>query len=524
MRCGFRVPVVLLTALALFSALPALANGDTINVGLFGEPDFLDPHMAASVGVPLLENVYESLVFTYRDTNEIVPVLAERWTVSEDGLVYTFYLRKGVRFHDGTEMTARDVKASFERISAMKTGAYWVLSHLEEIRIIDDYTVEMRIRPGGPPFIQGISMVKIVSADAIAQHDQDGDLARAWLNEHSAGTGPYKIEAWLRGDRVILTKFDDYWQGWDGPHFSRANMLVIPEASTQQLMLERGELDIAMRFPVRAPQQLERNPNITVIREPGVRVLSFRMNYQAGPTADPRVRKAMAYAFDYNAFARAMDDTFRPPESLVPLVFLGGEGPKYPYTYDIDKARALLQEAGYTNRNPMHVYIDVLAGDQAQLLGAQILQAGLRRTGLADATIRENEWAPMLDALVRWGETRDPATARNVFGLYTPPRFPDAYSYFWYLYHTDAQGGSGRNLMYYENPAVDQLIDAAALATDQSEQLRLYREAARIILEDAPDIILGMQEKIYLIRSDLEGFYVHPTWYPAVHIYGMSRK
>lgn len=523
MRCRFTMFVMLLVATAAAWAPTGLANEDTINVGLFGEPDFLDPHMAASVGVPLLENVYESLVFTYRDTNEIVPVLAERWDVSSDGLVYTFYLRKGVLFHDGTEMTAADVQTSFERIAEMKTGAYWVLSHLEDMRIIDDYTIEMRIRPGGPPFIQAISMVKIISADAIERHERNGDLARAWLNENSAGTGPYVIESWLRGDRVVLTKFDDYWQGWDGPHFSRANMLVIPEASTQQLMLERGELDIAMRFPVRAPEQLERNRNITVIREPGVRILSFRLNYQAGPTADPRVRKAMAHAFDYNGFARAMDNTFRAPESIIPLVFLGGEGPDYPYTHDVNKARTLLEEAGYSTRNRMHVHIDVLAGDQAQLLGAQILQAGLRRTGVAEATIRENEWAPMLDALVQWGETRDPETARNVFGLYTPPRFPDAYSYFWYMFHTDAQGGSGRNLMYYENETVDQLIDAAALSGDQAEQLQLYREAAELILADAPDIILGMQEKIYLVRSELKGFYVHPTWYPAVHIYGLSR-
>lgn len=520
-----RFTTMFLVFVGLFAAFAPIgtASDDTINVGLFGEPDFLDPAVAVSVGVPLLENVYESLVFTHRDTNEIVPVLAEAWNVSDDGLVYTFHLRKDVLFHDGTELTARDVKTSFERIETMKTGAYWVLSHLEHMEIIDDYTIEMRIRPGGPPFVQAISMVKIISADAITRHEQDGDLARAWLNEHSAGTGPYVIDAWRRGDRVVLTKFDEYWQGWDLPHFSRANLLIIPEASTQQLMLERGELDIAMRFPVRAPEQVERNPNLAVVRAPGVRILSLRLNNQAAPTSDIRVRQAMNYAFDHNAFARAISDTFRAPESLVPLVFLGGRGPDYPYSYDLDKARELLQAAGFSNRNPFHVYVDVLAGDQPQLLGAQILQAGLRRTGMADVTIRENEWAPMLDAAVAWGETRDPKTALHVFGLYTPPRFPDAYSYFWYMFHTDAQGGSGRNLMYYENDVVDELIDAAAIEADQTVQLQLYRQAADIILDDAPDIILGMQEKIYLVRSDLKGFYVHPTWYPAVHIYGMSR-
>lgn len=513
-------------ALVLVGAATHLqaAAPDTVQIGLFGEPDFLDPHVASSVGVPIVENMYESLVFTDGETTRIVPVLATSWEVSSNGLEYTFHLRRGVRFHDGTSFDAEAVRFSIERVRSLKTGPYWVLSHVESVEVVDADTLRIRIRPGGPPLLQALTMIKIVSPAAVKAHESGGDWAKAWLNVNSAGTGPYRLVEWRRGDRVVLERFDDYWRGWDGPHFDRAVLRVIPEASTQLLMLERGDLDMAWKLPAESIDRLKKDRRIVVVERPGVRVLFLRMNFAAPPTQDRRVRLAVTYAFDYATFVAATNGTFALPEGPVPAVFLGGQAPAFPYTYDVARARQLLTEAGYSRQNPLRLTIDVLANDDPQLLAAQILQAGLRQTGVAEATIRSNEWGPMIQSMAEWGQTRDPRTARHMFGLYTPPRFPDAYSYLWYMYHKDAQGGSGRNLMYFEDARVDRLIEEAALAQDQATAVEKYREAVRLILDQAPDLIVGTQKKVYAMRADLGGFYVHPTWYPAADLYALYRK
>lgn len=144
-------------------------------------------------------------------------------------------------------------------------------------------------------------------------------------------------------------------------------------------------------------------------------------------------------------------------------------------------------------------------------------------TGLADVDIRLNEWAAMLRSLVEWGTAKDPATVRNAFGLWTAARIADAYAYLWYMYHSNAQGGQGRNLGYYHNPGVDALIDRAALATDDAEKLAIYQEAHALLVAEAIDLPVGVQSSIYAVRADLGGFQIHPGWYPAVRLYTLHR-
>ena len=130
-------------------------------------------------------------------------------------------------------------------------------------------------------------------------------------------------------------------------------------------------------------------------------------------------------------------------------------------------------------------------------------------------------------SITAWGEgarSADDDNFRMANFLYTPPRMPDAYAYLWYMYHSDAQGGLGRNQNFYENPEVDALIDEGALATDPEARLEAYRKAVDLIVEDAPQVFVGTQRMIYTIRSDVGGFYMHPTWFPAIRVYPLYRE
>lgn len=503
---------------------PAPAAKRLINIALFGEPDFIDPHVQTSVGFVPIENAYESLVYTERDTTRLVPQLAESWTVSPDGVTFTFKLRQGVRFHDGAAMDAEAVKGSFERLKKLNKGSAWVLSHLESITVKDPMTLEMKIKPGGPPFLGGLANVRIVSPKAVKEQAKGDDMAQDFLNRQSAGTGPYKILSWERSQKVVLTKFDDYWGGWKNPgHFTDINMLVIPEASTQRLMLEKGEIDMAMKFPAEALPQLEQNKDLQVVKVQGLRVFYLRLQNAAPPTSDVRVRQAINYAFDGDAFRKSMEGTYDPPTGPVPDVFLGGWKPNYPYKYDVNKAKELLKEAGYSESKKAKVVADILTATPDQKKAAEILQAGLKATGMAELEIRENEWAVMLKYNTDWQKTKEPEKAHHLFGLFTPPRIPDAYSYLWYTYASKASGSFARNVMNYNNAAVDAVLNEAALATDPAKQIELYRRATQTIVDEAADLFVGTQTKVYLLRKDIKGFFAHPTWYPAVQVYYLSR-
>jgi len=500
----------------------AVDKTKTLTISLDGEADTLDPHVAASRAFTLLDrNVYEPLLGLKRDTFELEPVLAESWTVSSDQLTFTFKLRKGVKFQDGTPFNAEAAKFSLERQLALKKGSYWALGYMKEIKVVDESTLQISINPGGPPFLQALTIVFMVSPKAVRDNEKSGDQAQAWLAANVAGTGPFVVRQWTRGDRMILERFADYWQGWSGKHFERVVLLVIPEAGTQQLMLEQGEVDLAEKFPNEALDAFAKNKNLTIYRAPGVRVLYMRINSAAGLTADLKVRQALAYAFDYAGFRQASGGTFTPSDGPVPAQFMGGWKPEIPYKYDLEKAKSLLAEANVKPGTVFDLYWT--AGTPEQQLAAQIMQAGLSKIGY-NANIVEQEFAPLSKSLADWGASKDPKTAKHVFYLWTPPRIADAYSYLWYMYHSKASGGLGRNLMYYSNPKVDELIDKGALATTEADKLKYYREATEIIVKESPDVFVGTKDRIYAMSTSVKGFYIHPTWYPAWHLYPLYRE
>lgn len=512
----------LLAACAPQAQTPTTPVNRTLNMALAGDADFIDPHLSTSIGFVPIENAYESLVYTDRDTTKLVPQLAESWTASPDGLRFTFKIRQGVKFQDGAELDAEAVKTSFERLKAINKGPAYVLASVDTITVTEKYSIDVTLRPGGAPFLQGLVRVQIVSPKAIKEREINGDRAQDYLNKASAGTGPYQITEWLRGQKIVLKRFDGYWGGWKNANsFTDVNMLVVPEASSQQQMLVKGELDLAFGLPTDAPRTLAGNPDLQVVTAPGLRVLYFLLNYSAPPTNDVRVRQAINYAFDFDSFSKATG-TYDAPVGPVPLLFLSGK-PTFPYKYDVAKATALLREAGYSESKKAKLIADIANVLPDQQKAAEILQAGLQKTGLAELEIRPGDFNAIRSYNMGWQKTKDPATARHLFGLYTPPRMPDPYAYLWYIFHTKAGNGFANNIMAYFNPRFDALIDQAT--TEQSSERRgqLYLQATQMIIDDAAALFIGTQTKNYVLRKNIKGFFVHPTWYPQVLVYYLSR-
>lgn len=510
------VSVVLGSLIAVFTGAAGAGEPGTLNVGFYIEPSTFDPHIATSQDVLIVWNIYEPLVGLQRDTLKTEPVLATSWQVSADQKVYTFRLRRGVKFHDGTTFNASAVKASIERIKHFKRGPAWLVASVKEVRVVDEYTAQVILTQPDIAFREGLPYIYMVSPAAIKRNERTpGDLAPEWFIDNSAGTGPYRIERWNRGDRLTLTKFDDYWRGWNGRHVSRVVYWSVLEAATQRLMLEKGDLDIALIYTADDVEAYRRNPAVTVSMRPSNEVMYIRLHMQAGPTKDKRVRQALSYAFDWKAHEEIMRGQVLPSDGPVPAIFLGGWKPEgVVRRYDIEAARKLLAEAGYGQGFKLTYLYNT--GDEEKRIMGEVWQGGLQKLGI-DLDIRVMTWPTLVQRLER------PEAVDGSFALFTAPRIPDAYAFLYYMYHSQASSGTGRNFMRYSNPKVDKLIMDAAATVASEQRLKLYREATDLVVGDVPDIFAYRSPDIAILRSVVQGYYHDPIYRRALHYYDLYK-
>jgi peptide/nickel transport system substrate-binding protein len=463
-----------------------------------------------------LENIYEPLVLPFRDTQEIKGVLAESWTISPDGTTYTFKLRKGVKFHDGTDFDAQSVKDSydlFRKIAKSDMEPYF--ENVEEVRVVDASTVEFVIDPVGFPFLNRVPGLSILSSKAIKEHGEDA----AWWASNAVGTGPYKLESFTPKDRMVLARNDQWWG--TKPHFSKVIFLEVPEPSTQALMIEKGDADIAYNIPPDSLAEFEKNADLKVINEKGNRVLNIRMNVQRPPLDNPKLRQALAYAFDYAGIAAARADV-APPDGPVPAAFLDGWTPENLITaQDLDKAKALLAEAGY-EPGELEIPVNFVQGDAKQTTTAEIVEASFAKIGVK-AVLRPVDFNQTFERLQRY--IADPqanaadADGLEIFTLVRGPFVPHPYAYF-----SSYEAGRPYNYYSYENTEANALFAQGYAATSREQELEFYRQGVEKIVADQPDIWAYQEKRIVVLRSDIEGYYLHPTWFPETHVWEITRK
>lgn len=349
--------------LVLFMLLAAaLATGCTpapqgrIVYGLTLAPTGIDPHINASaeLGIPLT-SVYDTLVYQDPETGEFVPGLAERWEVSEDGLVYTFYLRRGVKFHDGTPFNAEAVRFNLERITSPDLAsqkARFMLGPFERAEVVDEYTVRILLRAPFSPLLDSLSQVYLgmASPTAVQKWGQEYQM-------HQVGTGPFVFAEYVPSGHILLRRNPDY--NW-APSVYRHQKAQLEEVefrfftdpATRSPALESGEADVVGEVPPQDAVRLRDNPNFRIesVAIPGSSLM-FLMNTTRPPLDDLRVRQALLYGTDRRAIVSAVfRDTS--PVACGPLAAVTfGYDPavcEY-YPYDPARAAALLEEAGWTD-------------------------------------------------------------------------------------------------------------------------------------------------------------------------------
>ncbi|MDE2857413.1 MAG: ABC transporter substrate-binding protein [Chloroflexota bacterium] len=494
------VPLLLLVLLVVGASLSTMAqmSEQVLRSAHDAEWTGLDPHVASSVSsFYVLANVVESLTFN-NDNLELVPLLATDWSQSDDGLTWTFNLREGVRFSNGVEMTSEHVVFSMNRILDPDTGSGRVASVGGAGAVweaMGDYAVSVTTPEPNVilPILLSGSSTGIVHPDSV---EENGVIVVP------IGTGPFTVEDLDGTISMTLAKNEDYWQ--DGlPLLDAVEITVIQEEAAREAALLGGEVDFVTSVAPQSVQALQDNPDVNMLVSPALAYKYIGLNLKREPFDDARVRQAIAYAINRDDLCAAGDFGLCTPLYGGPIDTGSPWHFDYaPYSYDPDKARALLAEAGYADGfemelMPTSTYQDTVR--QAQVLQAQLGAVGIR------TTINAPEWAEWLELE---GNFRYDGYICSWNGLI------DVEAYYYLQHRTDEVF----NFTGYSDPAFDALVDEGRQISDFDERYAIYEEANRILVDAVPYVYFynpaftrAMSPRVqgYVLRSDNANLYMN---------------
>lgn len=436
----------------------------------------------ATAGYDLWSNVAEPLVRLNFQTLEIEPMLAESWQVEAEGTVWVFYLREGVRFHDGSTLTAADVVHSFDRMlndPDSRQPEAW--TDVERIEVRDDMTVAFHLSQPRPDFDLQIRNRYITSKAAYEEHGPD----RA--DHHPSGTGPYKLKEWRRGSYIGFERFEDYWNATDEPMMDEIVYLPITEKAAAIAGLEAGTIDLVDAIPPHEVDRLQSRRGIRIESAPSSRMMFFVLNPGHKPLDDVRVRRAIHHAIDVDRIiATVLEGRAYRVWQAVPEGVFGFNDSLQPYEYDPAKARQLLAEAGYPDGFDLEFWTPSgrYPGDLDTSIAATQM---LREVGI-NVDLKTPEWG-IFSSTYKTGEI-----PMYLIGRGSVPEDPARY-----LYQYFETGVTDRIL--YSNPEIDSLFEKSRTEFDVDLRRSLLEEAVGLIHEAAIQLPLYNPQDNYAVRE-----------------------
>ena len=493
----------MLIALALAStadAQEARKRGGTLRAVFVTDPPTLDPAEATDVtSAVVIRQVFDALLELDEGLRPL-PALATGVTVSTDQRVYTFRLRSGVRFHNGRELRAADVKYSFERAARGKrpwvfekiVGARDVIAgrtaDMTGVRVIDDLTVEIRL---DRPFAPFLHLMAYDAASVVPREAAEGRNVAS----HPVGTGAFRFASWRRDDQLTLERFAAHFRG--PAALDRVVFRIIPAEITRFNEYRAGQLDLT-DIPTGQCQSVQRDPQLKgdVAIWPTLGTQAVRFNVERPPFDNPKVRLAIAHAIDPAIIVeRLLERCVAPARGLLPPALPGYNPEVKRLVLDRERARRLLAEAGHAGGrglNPLAYHFNTTDTNQRI---AELLQAQLKEVGLA-LELRRLDWAAHLK-LVDGGSA-------GFFRQAWIADYPDPENFLTVLFHSRNVGAPG-NTSRYRNPKVDRLLDEAdAMAPGRARDAR-YHEAEQIVVDDAAWVSLYHYASRALIKPSVKG-------------------
>jgi len=490
--------LVFLFCSLLFSCSSKEAKkGSVLIVGVESNPTNLDPRLAIDIAsLHVIDIVYNKLVKKDKHSN-IIPDLATHWE-NPDDLTYIFHLKKGVKFHDGTELKAEDVKYTFDSIRdpSLKSPKRSSTAPLKEIQIIDKYTISFTLKEPYAPFLS--NMIQAIVPKHIGMDKKKN------LSLGPVGTGPFKLKEWVYDERLEFVSNKEHFQG--KPRLDRIIYKVIPDQTVRLLELEKGSIHLIQNSV--SPDMLPRlkiNPKLKVIKEVGINYSYIGFNLEDRILKNKKVRQAIAHAINkQDIIDNILKGLAIPATGLLSPSHWAYESRVKEFPYNPEKAKRLLDEAGYRDPDgdgpePRFKIMYKTSQNQIRKRIAEIIQEQLKGIGI-EMVMRNYEWGTFFSD-IRSGN----------FQMYTLTWVgitdPDIY---YYIFYSSSIPPKGANRGRYSNKSLDRLIEQGRYTLDPIKRKKIYSEIQKIIAEDLPYISLWYLKNVAVMRKEIKGFKLYP--------------
>ena len=512
--------------LALGAALVALAAGsaaaktpdDTLVMADFIDDMIsLDPAEAYEFsGLEALAQFYDRLItYPVNDVTDIQGLIAESWSVSDDGRTFTMKIRDGIKFQSGNPLSAADVAYSLQRVVALDKSPGFILTQFgfskdnmkETIKAADPHTVVLKLdKPYAPTFILyclSAGVGSVVDQKLVQEHETGGDYGYAWLKTHSAASGPFKLRAWKPNESWSAEANPDYWRG--KPGFKRVVVRHVPETGTQRLLLEKGDIDIARKLTPEDITAVAKEDGIKIEKAPKGALWYMGLNQKNQYLAKPEVDQALRYLVNYQGIVdNILKGKALVHQTILPQGFLGAINDT-PFSLNVAKAKDLLAKAGLPNgfKVTMDTRNNSPTKDIAQAVQQMFAQAGVQ--------------VEILPADNKQTLTKYRARTHDIYIGEWGPDYEDPHTNAdGFVRNTDnSQEGHGGVLAWrnaWADPALNHQVEAAVLERDTKKRIADYERLQREMLTRGPYVIMAQQVEVIASRKDVHGMIWGPSF------------
>jgi len=466
-------------------------------------PTYIDPAVGSDYSSSTsFVNLYDTLIYP-TPTGNVIPHVAKDWDISPDGLTYTFYLREGIKFHDGKELTAEDVAFSMNRIITIGEGyAYLFEGKVESSKALDKYTVQFKLKAPFGPFLTALVRLYILNKDCVMANIKKpgpygdlGDYGKEYLLTHDCGSGPYKVKEFPLAEYVLMERFPDYWRGIDPYAPDEFKFIGTTEPVTIRTMMARRELEISDQWqPLEGFEALDKMEGIDVAKYYAGTVLYIMLHNRKPPTDDIHFRKALSWAMDYKTVVEKLFPGARQAVGPVSFILPGHNPDVFQYYQDFDKAREELKKSKYyaeLDKYPVDLVWVSEVPDEEKI--ALLLQANAAQVGIKVNVIKK-PWLSVVE------ETGRLETTANAYIIFVAPHYAEAGSLLESRYHSRSTG-TWEQTEWLQDPEIDRMIEDAIATIDREERMRKYREIQEKILELTPSIFLFDQPEKHAYQA-----------------------
>lgn len=490
---------------------------NTMAVGISVDLGSLDPAVTMDnkhwqVTYPAYERLVRYKVENGKASTEVEGSLAKSWTVSDDGLVWTFKLDSGHKFSDGTPVDAAAVKFSMERTIAIGKGPSEYFKMVKSIEAPDPETVVITLDRPFAPFLSSLAVngAGIVNPK-VMEHEENGDRGSNYLATHTMGSGAYELKEIVPGQKITLELNPNY--SGKKPAIEHVVFNVVKDPSAQRLQLEKGDLDIAQGLPLDQIEQMKSNPDIHIYEDPSLVASVVYMNNQKSPMNDKLFRQALSYAVDYDGMVKgAVKGYGKQLVTPIPDGLWGRDSSITGYKQDLTKAKELLaQSSGAGTTELTLLYSDNQPFTEVEAL---MLQNNMKELGI-NLKLEKTAWAAFRERV-------DKGDFDLALGTWSPD-YADPQFFMSYWFDSGYWGLAG-NRSFYKNDAVDSILRQAEGITDQKARTDLYGQAQKMVLDDAPYLFLFQMNVLTPMRSNIEGFAYNPMLDSMYDFEHMSKK